>query len=93
VSPCLSKAAKMRHDLANRVCLIDQWSVKQAQRRVLDSIPRTTEWLDAERRAIDARADYWNAMRQAWDVEHQAAPLPPHEPIVATIDRPELRRA
>ena len=80
---------KMRHDLANRLCLVDQWSVKLAQRRVLDSIPRTAERLDAERRAINARADYWSAMRLAWDVEHQAAPPPPYEPTVATIDRPE----
>lgn len=79
----------MRHDLANRLCLVDQWSVKLAQRRVLDSIPRTAERLDAERRAINARADYWSAMRLAWDVEHQAAPPPPYEPTVATIDRPE----
>jgi hypothetical protein len=83
----------MRHDLANRVCLVDQWSVKQAQRRVLGSIPRTAEFLAAQRRAIDARADYWSAMRLAWDVEHQASPLPPYEPTMAPIDRPRPRHA
>ncbi len=45
-------------------------SVNQAQRRLRDTTPRTTEWLDAQREAVDARVDYWDAMCLEWDLRH-----------------------
>jgi hypothetical protein len=55
----------MTHDLANLVS-----SINRAQRRVQHTTPGTAGRLDAEREAICARANYWDAMRVAWDVEH-----------------------
>ena len=55
----------MTHDLANLV-----GSINRAQRRVQHTTPRTAERFEAEREAIWARANYWDAMRMAWDVEH-----------------------
>ena len=45
-------------------------SVNDAQRRLSDSTRRTPEWRDAQRVAVRARLDYWNAMCLAWDVRH-----------------------
>jgi hypothetical protein len=45
-------------------------SVNQAQRRLRDTTPQTTEWLDAQRDAVHARAVYWNAMCLDWDLHH-----------------------
>lgn len=45
-------------------------SVTEAERRFLATVPRTTEWRDAQSDAVHARADYWDAMREQWDSNH-----------------------
>jgi hypothetical protein len=58
--------------------------VSEAQRRLRDTTPRTTAWLDAQREAVHARVDYWTAMCLEWDLDH---------PTVATgADLPSCRR-
>ena len=45
--------------------------VNEAERRLLATVPRTTLWHDAQRDAIRARADYWDAMCEQWDFNHR----------------------
>ncbi len=52
----------------NLAILIDH--VNQAQRRVGATTPKTLEWLDAQRAAVCARADYWQSMGLEWDLSH-----------------------
>jgi hypothetical protein len=44
--------------------------VHDAERRLLATTPRTAAWLDVQRATVHARADYWNAMCQKWDLDH-----------------------
>jgi hypothetical protein len=74
----------MTYDIADLVS-----SVNQAQRRLLDAIPRSTEWRYAQQVAVHARADYWQAMQVAWDTEHAIATADVEQPTPATIGRPE----
>jgi hypothetical protein len=50
--------------------------VNEAERRLLATVPRTTAWLDAQRDAIRARADYWDALRDQWNLNHSEPPSP-----------------
>ena len=51
--------------------------VDDAERRLLATVPRTTAWVDAQRDAIRARADYWAALREQWNLNHPKPPSPP----------------
>jgi hypothetical protein len=55
----------MKQNLATLVSF-----VSDAQRRVRESTRQTPEWRDAQRAAVRARLDYWNAMCLSWDVRH-----------------------
>ena len=48
--------------------------VNEAERRLLATVPRTTAWLDAQRDAVRARADYWDALRDQWNLNHPEPP-------------------
>jgi hypothetical protein len=50
--------------------------VDEAERRLLATVPRTTAWLDAQRDAIRARADYWDALRDQWNLNNPKPPNP-----------------
>lgn len=58
----------MTQNLANLIS-----SVNQAQSRLRDTTPKTAAWLDAQRAAVYARADYWQAMGLEWDLNHPTA--------------------
>ena len=45
-------------------------NIYEAQRRVRAEVPRTDEWLHAQRAAVHARAAYWEMQRAEWDVTH-----------------------
>lgn len=45
-------------------------SVNQAQSHLRDTTPKTLEWIDAQRAAVYARADFWQAMGLEWDLNH-----------------------
>jgi hypothetical protein len=47
---------------------IDQ--VSDAERRLRNTTPKTAEWLDAQRAAVYARADFWLKMGLEWDLNH-----------------------
>ena len=51
-------------------------SVSDAQRLVRDATRQTPEWRDAQGIAVQARLNYWNAMRLTWDVRHPRAAAP-----------------
>ena len=44
--------------------------VNQAQHRLGATTPKTAAWLDAQRAAVYARADYWQSMGVEWDLDH-----------------------
>lgn len=77
----------MTYDIADLVI-----SVNQAQRRLLDTVPKSSEWLHAQRGVVDARADYWLAMRVAWDAEHPNAGAA-DEQTPSTIGQPKAVHA
>jgi len=68
----------MNHNLEHLVN-----SANDAERRLRDTAPRTTERLDAQRQAVHARVDFWTAMCLEWDYNHPKArasaelPVPP----------------
>ena len=62
------EAAKMAQNLATLI-----GPVNEAQRRLRDTTPKTAEWRDAQRVAVYARADYWQAMGLEWDLNHGKA--------------------
>jgi hypothetical protein len=55
----------MTQTLADRVSFIEQ-----AERRLSELDPGTEAWRNAQRVVVHARADYWNAMRRDWDLNH-----------------------
>jgi endonuclease YncB( thermonuclease family) len=55
----------MMQNMANLVS-----SVKQAQSRIRDTTPRTAEWREAQRTAMQARVNYWNEMCLDWDLRY-----------------------
>ena len=59
------EAAHMTQNLATLVR-----SVSEAPRRVRDSTRLAPEWRSAQRAAVQARLDYWDAMCLSWDVRH-----------------------
>jgi hypothetical protein len=59
------KAANITSNVADRLNY-----VSEAERRLLATVPRTTAWFDAQRDAVHARADYWDAMCEKWDFSH-----------------------
>jgi hypothetical protein len=62
----------MERDLFERV----NW-VHEAEDRLLATTPHTPEWRNAQRDAVRARADYWMAAGDLWDLNHQhETPLP-----------------
>jgi hypothetical protein len=80
----------------NLVSLVS--SVNDAQRRVRDSTRQTPEWRDAQRAAVEARLDYWNAMCLTWDVRHSKSAAAAEPPVngrsraaVASRDRRRRR--
>jgi hypothetical protein len=71
----------MRHDNMTRNVTDRLDFVNEAERGLLGTVPRSAAWLDAQREAVRARADYWDAMREQWDFNHSklegaAAPDP-----------------
>ena len=46
-------------------------SIHEAERRVSGLTPYSAAWADAQRVAVRARADYWQAMGQNWDLSHR----------------------
>ena len=65
-------------------------SVIDAQRRVRDSTRQTPEWRSAQRAAVKARLEYWDAMGLAWDARH-ARRAPVGKPLVpAHLSPPEV---
>jgi hypothetical protein len=56
----------MTQTIADRVTFIDT-----AERRLSEIEPGTKAWLDAQRNIVHARAEYWHAMREDWDGNHQ----------------------
>ena len=68
----------MTSNVADRLTCVDN-----AERRLLASVPRTTAWLDAQRDAVHARADYWDAMCELWDFNHPELAIS-RRPILVT---------
>ncbi len=62
-------------------------SVIDAQRRVRDSTRQTPEWRSAQRAAVKARLEYWDAMGLAWDARH-ATRAPVGKPWSRPTSRP-----
>jgi hypothetical protein len=58
-------------------------AVQHAESRLRAMTPRTTAWLDAQRHAVQARADYWDARCQEWDLDHPK-PKPSSRPLGIT---------
>ena len=59
----------MTRTIAERAGFIDE-----LQRRLSGLDPDTAAWLDAQRILVRARADYWTAMGQEWDLHHASRP-------------------
>jgi hypothetical protein len=55
----------MERDLLERV----SW-VHKAEDRLRATTPHTAEWRNAQRDTVRARADYWAASNELWDVNH-----------------------
>ncbi len=71
-------------------------SVSDAQRLVRDATRRTPEWREAQGLAVQARLNYWNAMRLTWDVRHPRAAAtgaPPEAVPADPTGAPAARRA
>ena len=62
----------MERNLLQRV----NW-VHEAEDRLRATTPHTAEWRDAQRETVRARADYWAASSEAWDLSHQQRPEVP----------------
>lgn len=56
----------MERDLLDRV----NW-VRQAEDRLRATTPQTEEWRSARSETVRARADYWAASSQLFDLNHQ----------------------
>ena len=74
----------MTQTIADRVT-----DIETIERRLSEIEPGTESWLDAQRIVVRARAQYWEAMRQDWDLNHP--PRGEDSDPLAVVDVPRGR--